>query len=193
MSQSSPCWAFGDDVQSFEYYTQQLAEMWPQKLMISGICGSVCSFFHADAMMLWVLTCVVVADFVAGLSRAWKVGNGTDYTKLRSGLVKIIMYLVYFLIAGAMELQYSYFRQASVWASQYAPALPIMNGFLLYCSITELSSVARNIEDMGFNVPFYLKIFLKKSQKRIENEIDKIDNSEGVKKDASGTPPDRDI
>ena len=180
MSQTSPCWAFGDDVQSLEYYTQQLAEMWPQKLMISGICGSVCSFFHADATLLWVLTLTVLADFVVGIFKAERIGDGIDNAKLRRGGLKILLYIVFLLVAGTADVATTRFIEVSSWS---LPKIPILNFFLLYFTYTELSSVTRNIEEMGFNVPPLLKSLLGRAKQRVEDEVEKIRPTEEEKKD----------
>lgn len=179
MSQTSPCWAFGDDVQSLEYYTRQLAEMWPQKLMISGICGSVCSFFHADATLLWVLALTVLADFVVGIFKAERIGDGIDNAKLRRGGLKILLYIVFLLVAGTADVATTRFIEVSSWS---LPKIPILNFFLLYFTYTELSSVTRNIEEMGFNVPPLLKSFLGRAKQRVEDEVEKIGPTEEEKK-----------
>ena len=62
-------------------------------------------------------------------------------------------------------------------------AIVILNFFLLYFTYTELSSVTRNIEEMGFNVPPLLKSFLGRAKQRVEDEVEKIGPTEEEKKD----------
>lgn len=189
MNQTSPCWAFGDDVQSFQYYTQQLADMWPQKLVISSICASACAFFHADALLVWMWFIAISADFLVGVFKARFYEGKIDPHKLIKGVVKFPTYFLYLLIAGAVDVSINRYL-VLLGAS---PVLPILNGFFLYFICTELSSVTQSLEDMGLKVPALLKMLLRKSTNRVEQEIEKIGPTEEEKKDASGTPPDRDI
>ena len=180
-SASPNCWAFGDDVQSLEYYTQQLADMWPQKLMVSGICGSVCSFFHADAMLLWVLTLTILADFIIGIFKAYHSGDGIDSAKLRRGGLKILLYILFLMIAGSADISTARFIEVSDWS--FLPKIPIMNLFILYCTYTELSSITRNIEEMGFTVPSLLKSFLGSAKRKVEDSVEQLDPKTEDKKD----------
>lgn len=173
MDCSSESWAFGDVVRSMDHYTQQLADMWPQKLVLSGIFGSLCSFFYADALLLWIWVLAIFADFVVGIVKARKSNEEITCQKLQQGGVKIVLYLVYFLIAGTAGMSANRILEISGF-----PHVPILNGFLFYFTFTELRSITRNIEEMGYKVPALLKTFLGVGMKKFENEINKIASGE---------------
>lgn len=173
MECSSETWAFGDVVKSMDHYTQQLADMWPQKLVLSGIFGSVCSFFYADALLLWIWILTIFADFVVGIIKSKKLNEDITYQKLRQGGDKLILHLACFLIAGTAGVSANRILELNGF-----PHAPILNGFLFYFTYTELRSITRNIEKMGYKVPVLLKTFLGVGMKKFENEINKIASGE---------------
>lgn len=156
-------------MKSFEHYTTQLLDMWPQKLVISGVCSAVCSFFYADAMLVWIYVLTFLADFVVGMMRGIKLDGCLDGAKLRQGGVKAVMYCAYLLVIGAAGVSINRFLDLAG-----LPNIPVMNGFLVYFTCTELSSIVKKFEEMGLKVPPLLKLFLSKSTQRAEQEVSKI-------------------
>ena len=157
-------WAFGVDLQSFSYYTQQLVDMWPQKLLLGGLLSAACQFFFIDHIVLWTWVAAIVGDFIAGVCVGYKHDQSLDLLKLRKGLVKIIHYAVFIVIvaAGGMVLNRG-----------FGLSVPWINGFLAMMTITELKSISRNLEILGFRVPVEMKMLLKIMHKKPREEFKK--------------------
>lgn len=156
-------------MKSFEHYTTQLLEMWPQKLVVSGVCSAVCSFFYANPTIVMIYVLTFIADFVVGMSRGIKVNGCVDPAKLRQGGAKAAMYCVYLGVIGFMGIQLNLLLAEREWGS-----FPLLNWFLFYFTCTEVSSIIRNFEEMGHKVPPLLKLFLSNASKRAEQEVNKI-------------------
>lgn len=157
-------WAFGVDLQSFSYYTQQLVDMWPQKLLLGGVLSASCQFFSIDHIVLWTWVIAISCDFFTGICVGLKEEQTLNLFKLRKGLVKIIHYAVFIIIvaAGGMVLNRA-----------FGLSVPWINGFLAMMTITELKSISRNLEILGFRVPVEMKMLLKIMYKKPREEFKK--------------------
>lgn len=169
MECSSPSWTFEDDVQSFQYYTQQLTSMWPQKIVISGILSTACTFFYADAMLFWIWFLAISADFLVGVLRAFRVDGRLDGRKFRKGALKLPVHIMYLLIVGSAGVSINIFLE-----NNGIPTIPLLNAVLVYFTCTELVSITKNLEMMGFDTPPIISKVLNLSLKRSEKIIEKL-------------------
>ena len=155
-------WTFEDEVNSFSYYTQQLADLWPQKLALSGCFSGLCAFFYADSVLLWLWLGSLIGDFASGVALALHTDKHLSYDKLRSGVTKIAVYLIYILIAAVAGVT---INRASGFE------IPFLNLFVAYMTLTELRSILHNMEAYGFKTPLLISAMLKRSTKKIENVV----------------------
>lgn len=169
MTKNPPCWSLGDDVQSFQYYSQQLLDLWPQKAVISGFLSAVCSFFYADAVLFWLWFCAILCDFILGACVGIHTEGHMSLDRLQKGIVKFVTYLFYVIIAAVAGVAVT--RSSGI-------EIPVLNVFMGYLTLTELKSIIKNMGKLGFKVPPLLMAIVGKSTKKLENTVDKINEED---------------
>lgn len=162
-------WTFEADVDNFSYYSQQLLDMWPQKIALSGAISAVCGFFYADAILLWIWLGAVCADFFFGAVYGITTEGCLSCIKLRKGVAKIVAYLVYILIAGLAGVTLT--RATGV-------PVPLLNLFIAYMTLTEFKSVLKNLELLGWKTPPLIDLIIHKSTSKIEKTVEKTIDSD---------------
>lgn len=156
-------WNFGEDVDKFQYYTQKLIDLWPEKAAVSAAVGSVCSFFYCDIVLVWLWLIAIIGDFASGIAVGWHQKHELCCVKLRHGVTKLLVYIVYTMIAAVAGVAIN--RACGF-------EIPFLNLFLAYMTITELKSILKNMSIIGFKTPPLIDAFLKRSSSRIENVVE---------------------
>lgn len=170
-------WHIEEEVQSFQYYTLRLLELWPEKAFISGALGSLCSFFYCDAVLFWLWITALVGDFASGVAVGLHVTHNLCYDRLRAGIAKILVYMVYILIAAIAGLA---INRASGFE------IPFLNLFIAYMTLTELKSILRNMDTIGFKTPPLIAAFIHRSASKIEKTVKAPDGDEEPFSDRKG-------
>lgn len=178
-------WAFGDDVQSFSHYTQQLFDLWPQKLVIGSIIGTICQFFYIEPAILTTWLFALVLDFALGVAVGIKNDRRLDRVKWQKGVIKIFSYILFLGIIAECSKS---FNISSV--ALFGVSVPWMIILMSAMTITEFSSIARNLELLGFRMPPEVKLLLRVMSKRSRQHLI---NTEGSTKNESKDSEDSDL
>ena len=196
MDKSCPnVWAIEDDMQSFSHYTQQLFDMWPQKLVVCSLVGTICQFFYIEPVILTTWILALVSDLVLGIWVGVHVEHKFDWSKWHKGILKIISYILFAAIAavGGMVINRA--------ISGFAPAIPWMFVLMAAMTVTELKSISRNLEILGFRMPPEVKFLLGAMSKRTKTDLKNLGkpqevepkNTEEGEENGSTPPKDGDL
>ena len=196
MEKSCPnTWAFGDDVQSFSHYTQQLIDLWPQKLVVCSLVGAICQFFYIEPVILTTWLLALVSDLVLGIWVGIHVEHKFDWSKWHKGILKIISYILFAAIAavGGMVINRA--------IGGFAPAIPWMFVLMAAMTVTELKSISRNLEILGFRMPPEVKFLLGTMSRRTKTDLKNLEGPQEAKpqsidkgeEDGSTAPKDGDL
>ena len=174
-SASPNCWAFGDDVQSFSHYTQQLLDMWPQKLILCGCLSAICQFLYIEPVIFITWFSALLLDFLLGMWISIRVNHDFEWSKWHRGVVKIVSYFVFTLIAafGGMVINRA--------ISGFAPAIPWIFLLMAAMTVTELKSISRNLECLGFRMPPEIRYLLNAMSRKTKRDLHNLDSTTETK------------
>lgn len=143
------------------YYTNSIATLWAEKICISTLITGFVGVFGGDAVLLWFLGAVWVADFALGLLDALQRGH-FRCRALARGVLKAPAYCLYLLLVGVVNVSL---------ARSTGMDMPLLNLFVAYLIITDVVSIMAHLQRMGIPVPVLLQRIVIRSRVKIEKKV----------------------
>jgi toxin secretion/phage lysis holin len=146
------------------------------KAVLTGIFAVLTSLFGVLTVPVLLMVGCNILDYVTGLMASkYRDQDINSYKSIKGICKKICMWLL--VVVGAIIDQLIIYASDTVGYS-----IPFT--FLVACVVAiwivcnELISILENIQDMGVNIPGFLKPLVKNIRSQVENKVD-ADNTEG--------------
>lgn len=128
-------------------YLQQFTANADMKGAYALLGAALAAVFGGSVPLMSALVALWVLDFLLGFKRAWRLGS-LSRQKFRSGLFKIVLYMVTILVMGLTE-----FSLGNI--------LPIRDLMISYLCVTEALSCIEHLSFFGVPIPQALRDRLK--------------------------------
>ena len=151
-------------VDGFAYYTQGLAELWPQKIAISAAIAGFTTTLGGDVFLVWLLCGLWALDFVFGFAEALRDGRFRCRT-LGRGVLKLPTYCLYLILVGAVNISLS--------RALHVP-MPMLDMFAGYLITTEAVSVVGHMIRLGLPMPATLHNLILRGQAKLQRRIESV-------------------
>lgn len=148
-------------LEGLTYYTQSLLALWPEKALIGSCIAGFVSLFGGDALLLWLLVAMLLADFAFGLADALRRRH-FRCRMLAHGALKFPAYCLYLLLVGVVNVSLS--RSVGM-------EMPFLNLFVAYLIMTDAVSVIGHMQRLGIPVPALLRRIVLRGRNRVERGV----------------------
>lgn len=131
-------------MQDFQTFFQSMVEDWNVKLIGSGFIAFCAEIFGQDWWLIQCLFALIFADCALGMISA-KMHNGClSSRRLHDGIVKIMAYCLSIILVWLVQ---------EIAIRSLPVQLPVMALYAGYQSLTEIKSISRHLERLGFAMP----------------------------------------
>ena len=148
-------------LEGLAYYTQSLLALWPEKAVIGSCVAGAVSLFAGDALLLWLLVSMLIADFAFGLADAVRRRH-FRCRMLAHGALKFPAYCLYLLLVGVVNVSLS--RSVGL-------EMPFLNLFVAYLIMTDAVSVIGHMQRLGIPIPALLRRIVLRGRHRVERGV----------------------
>ena len=149
-------------LEGLAYYTQSLLALWPEKAVIGSCVAGAVSLFGGDALLLWLLVSMLIADFAFGLADAVRRRH-FRCRMLAHGALKFPAYCLYLLLVGVVNVSLS--RSVGL-------EMPFLNLFVAYLIHTcEPAKSSRVVRGILCAIPALLRRIVLRGRHRVERGV----------------------
>lgn len=135
------------------------------KILVSGVCAAISAYLGALAVPLVVLICVMICDYITGMTSAYIKGQLSS-KKGWTGIIKKACYMAAVIVGIVLDYVVSKAcaqMHIEVGVSFYFGLL-----IIVWLILNELLSIIENLSEIGVPMPEWLK----KAVEKISGKID---------------------
>ena len=144
-----------ETIEQLHYYFNRIIEHPEAKAAFATVMLILSELFGDFSKAAQILVIVLVVDLILGIAKSIKRGNLCS-TKARAGIRKLFEYLIIILLAYQLErLVVEGLREL----------------VLFWLCFTEMTSIVENLEELGMNVPPFLRQVIEREKDNISDDI----------------------
>ena len=137
------------------------------KILVSGACAAITAYFGVLAIPIIVLFCVMICDYITGLTSAF-VGGKLSSAKGWRGIIKKACYL----IAVAVGIVVDYILSQTLMQLHIESGTIFYFGLLvtIWLILNELLSILENLSEIGVPLPEWLRKAIEKIATKVDEK-----------------------